>query len=100
MYSIDPRRTDLAAAFKERPFGPHSTEVWALVTALRMGPIEGRFVLIAAADGRSWELAQLTGRRGEPPMKIGETFTDRAAAEWAVFRRRWEARTGVRLGVE
>ena len=97
MYTIDPRRTDLAAAFKARPFGPHSLEVAALATALRMGSIAGQHVLIAAADGASWELAQLTGRRYEPPQRRGIRFTNLAEAEWAVFQRRWEARTGVAL---
>jgi hypothetical protein len=100
VYAIDPLRTDLALAFRQRPFGPHPAEVAALVTALRMGPVSGKLVLIAAADGRSWELARLSGRRGEPPQKTGEICTDRAAAEWAVFKRRWEARTGVPLEID
>jgi hypothetical protein len=97
MYRVDPLRTDLAAAFKARPFGPHSAEVDALVTALRMAPIAGKHVLLAAADGKSWQLAQLTGRRYEAPTPLGEHYNDLADAEWAVFVRRWEARTGVPL---
>jgi N,N-dimethylformamidase len=97
MYAVDPLRTDLAAAFKARPFGPHAPDVAALATALRMAPVAGKYVLIAAHDGGSWELAQLTGRRYEAPTLLGERFTDLAEAEWAVFRRRWQARTGVPL---
>lgn len=97
MYTVDPLRTDLAAAFKARPFGPHSSEVAALATALRMAPIEGKYVLIVGHDGSSWELAQLDGRRYTTPRLLGERFTDPAEAEWAVFRRRWETRTGVPL---
>jgi hypothetical protein len=97
MYRVDPQRTDLAAAFKARPFGPHSPEVAALDTALRLASVAGKYVLLAAPDGRSWELAQLSGRLYEAPQRLGEHFTDLAAAEWAVFVRRWEARTGVAL---
>lgn len=97
MYRIDPQRTDLAAAFKARPFGPHSPEVAALATALRMAPVAGKYVLLAARDGRSWELAQLSGRLYEAPRRLGERYTDLAEAEWAVFVRRWEARTGLPL---
>ena len=97
MYTVDPRRTDLAAAFMARPFGPHETELAAMVTALRLAPVAGKYVLLAAADGQSWELAQLTGRRYEAPRRLGEHFSDLAAAEWAVFVRRWQARTGLPL---
>jgi hypothetical protein len=97
MYCVDPLRTDLAMAFKARPFGPHAPDVAALATALRMAPIAGKYVLIAAADGRSWELAQLTGERHAAPSRLGAVFTDLAEAEWDVFRRRWQARTGVPL---
>jgi hypothetical protein len=97
MYHVDPLRTDLALAFRQRPFGPHAPDVAALAIALRMAPIAGKYVLIAATDGLSWELAQLTGVRHEPPRRLGPVFTDLAEAEWDVFRRRWEARTGVPL---
>lgn len=97
MYTIDPRRTDLAAVFRAHPFGPHSAEVAALLTALRLAPVAGKYVLLSSADGASWELARLTGRRFEAPRQLGEHFTDLAAAEWAVFVRRWEAHTGVPL---
>jgi hypothetical protein len=97
VYAVDPRRTDLAAAFRARPFGPHTGEVVALVTALRMTSNGGRLVLLAAADGQSWELARLQDGRYALPQRLGEHFDDLAQAEWAVFRRRWEAATGTPL---
>lgn len=93
MFLIDPDRTDLVAAFEARPFGPHPPELAALVDALRLEPIDGKYVLLADVDG-GFELAQLSAQPGVPPRRLGVRFTDLADAERDVFRRRWQARTG------
>jgi hypothetical protein len=44
-------------------------------------------------------LAQLTGRRGDPPKLLPEhRFTSLEDAERAVFRMRWREHTGHELG--
>jgi len=100
MYQVDPARLDLVHEFRSAPLGPYSRELQDLVLALRMGPIKGKFVLLADASGSTWELAQLTGRRYDPPQRLGEVFADLRHAEWVQFRRRWESRTGHTLEIQ
>lgn len=101
MLQIDPRRTDLAAEFKARPFGPHSPDLQHVLNLMRALPLAGRHVLMVVKRKREWALGRLSGERGEPVEIIpGYRFTDPAEAEWTVFKLRWQAITGQTLSDE
>ena len=100
-YPIDPTRIDLARQFRERPLGPHSPDLQHVVNRMRWSPLAGRHVLLTRVPYRQWVLATLTGRRGDPPqVDESQVFDSLEAAEWAVFRLRWETITGQPLPIE
>jgi hypothetical protein len=94
-FEIDPARLDLVAEFRRSPHGPHSDALQKVLHRMRWGGVVGRFVLITLEPGRRWMLGRLPDQRGTPietfPNRI---FTAIEAAEWEIFRLRWEALTG------
>ncbi len=95
IYTVDATRTDLAAEFKAKPRGPHSDDLRRVLHRMRTGALDGKHILINRVPYQEWVLAQLTGRRGEPPIiHHNKVFTSLEEAEWAVFKMRWEALTG------
>ena len=100
-YPIDPTRTDLAREFKINPLGPHSAALQRIVTRMRWNELEGRYVLVTRIPHREWVLARLSGQRGvDVALMEDRVFTSLAAAEWAVFKLRWEAITGAALDID
>ena len=98
MYEIDPERLDLVEEFKARPFGPYGPELRRLVNGLRAGPVAGRYVLVCVERHKAWVLGRLTGRRGAAIEMFDDCrFTNLAAGEWEIFKRRWAAAAGVSL---
>ena len=96
MYEIDPDRIDLAEEFRANIYGRHSGELQRVLNRMRSGERVGRYILIAEdRTARSWLLARLGARRGDPPMPVpGYRFTSFADAEWTVFKLRWKDLTG------
>jgi len=98
MYRIDPERIDLVEAFKAAPFGPHAPEVKRMLNRLRCGTMRGRWVLVCIERHRRWVLGRLTGQRSTAiELERAVEFTNLAQAEWEVFKRRWQAHTGLSL---
>lgn len=88
-------REALFAEFDRNPVGHHSPALERLLLRFRSLPIAGKHVLLALEPHRRWQLATLTGRRGDPVRPIdGQVFTDLLEAERAVFRLRWQALLG------
>lgn len=83
---------DLAYAheFLRQPFGYKSPGLQRVLNLMRgLGP-EGKYVIICKEPFRRWSLGRLPARRGEDVVEIpGAEYTDLAAAERDVFRRRW-----------
>lgn len=97
MPDIPPPR-EVADEFRNKPLGHHSPSLQHVLTTFRSAPMAGKYVLIVTKPHQEWRLGRLTGVRGEAPQPVGEdVFTDRASAEWAVFRRRWEEHFGEAL---
>ena len=96
MTHIDPARRDLAEAFLANPRGPHSPELQRMVNALRFDKsMKDKYVVVCTKRYAEWTLAQLPGRRGESiRLHRDRVFTDLEDAERAIFKLRWEARTG------
>ena len=90
-----------AAEFKANPLGSSSPGLQRVMNVLRGGPKSGKYVLIVREPFRRWVLGQLPAKRGQP-VRILEhhEFTDLAEAEWAIFKLRWQANTGLDLEQE
>lgn len=94
--AIDPRRIDLAAEFRARPFGRHSPELQTLLDTMRRAENCQNLLLVAIAPGR-WVLGERQPDFQPPRLFEDEVFTSLEAGEWAAFRRRWRALTGEEL---
>ena len=95
MYKIRSSDRQLVDEFRQNPVGRHSPDLQRVLNRLRGGSRAGKYCLICTKPFAEWQLARMSGRRGEPPVPVpGEVFTDLKAAEWAVFRRRWRELTG------
>jgi len=82
--AIDPRRLNLAAEFRARPFGRHSPELQALLDIMHRAENCQDLILVSIAPGR-WVLGE---RRigGKPPhLFTDEVFESREAGEWRPF---------------
>ena len=97
-YRITDADLPYAAEFKTHPVGFHSPGLQRVLNVLRGGPKAGKFVLIVLEPFKKWVLGRLPSGRGEPVEILeGEEFTNLEEAEWAVFKRRWAAKTGREL---
>ena len=83
--------------FKRNPIGHHSPALQRLLNRMRGAPMADKFCLIVVKPNREWQLAKTSGVRGKPLQLLAQRFTSMAAAEWYVFRQRWQALTGVTL---
>ena len=100
-YKIDPARLDLVEEFRRAPKGPYSSELQKIMHRMRWSGEGGRFALIPVDPGKTWMLALLPTKRGEPVKQFPDRiFTSLSDAEWAVFKIRWEAITGVAIPEE
>ena len=100
MYRFDASRLDLAREYKTRPFGEHSPDLQYLLNLMRTRETDGRHVLVMTQPHAQWTLARLTNGNQGPPRLTNVTFDNLEAAEWAVFRLRWEAMAGAPLPIE
>ena len=100
MYRFDANRLDLAHEYKARPFGEHSPDLQYLLNLMRTRETEARRVLVMTRPHAQWTLARLTDSNQGPPRLTNMTFDNLEAAEWAVFKLRWEEMAGAPLPVE
>jgi hypothetical protein len=100
MYDIDPSRIELAQEFKARPYGEHSPDLQYLLNLMRKPRDHPFHVLVMTAAGEQWTLAVMEpGARG-PPQLTNTVFTSLEAAEWHVFKLRWQALSGQELPID
>lgn len=100
MYAFDPSRIDLAEEFKARPFGEHSPDLQYLLNLMRQPRAEPFPVLVLTAPGERWTLAYLEPGAVAPPRLTNTVFTSLEAAEWHVFKLRWQALAGEELPID
>ncbi len=94
-YRITDDDLSYAAEFKANPLGSPSPGLQRVMNLLRGGPKAGKYVLIVKEPFRRWVLGRMPAERGQPfEILDDQEFTDLAAAEWAVFKLRWQAHTG------
>ena len=100
MYQFDASRLDLAREFKATPFGAHSPDLQYLLNLMRTREVTGRYVLVMTRPHAQWTLARLTEDNRGPPVLTNTTFDSLEAAEWGVFKLRWEALAGSPPAIE
>jgi len=91
--AIDPRRIDLAAEYRARPFGRHSPELQALLDIMHRAENCQHLILVSIEPGR-WVLGERQVGGKPPRLFTEEVFESREAGEWAAFKRRWQALAG------
>jgi hypothetical protein len=98
MYQIDPSRLDLVEEFMRNPAGPHGAELRLLINRLRIMPMADRTIIVCRKRAEEWVVARLPETRGAPVELCEEkVYDDYLEAVREVFRRRWQAVTGVSL---
>jgi hypothetical protein len=100
VYTFDANRLDLAREYKAKPFGEHSPDLQYLLNLMRTRETEGRHVLVMTRPHEQWTLARLTDDNLGSPRLTNQTFDSLEAAEWAVFKIRWEVMAGAPLPIE
>jgi len=96
---IDPKRLDLAAEFRARPFGRHSPDLQGLLDTMRRAENCQNLILVSVGPGR-WVLGERQSDFKPPRLFEDEVFTSLEAGEWEAFRRRWRALTGEELNLK
>jgi len=94
MYKVDPDAVHLAQEFKAKPIGKHSAELQKVLHLFRGEAQKDKYVLVCTEPHKRWQLAQLTGVRGEPVRMTNHVFDRLEDAEWHVFKLRWKKYTG------
>ncbi len=100
MYHFDASRLDLAREYKARPFGEHSPDLQYLLNLMRTRETDGRYVLVMTRPHAQWTLARLTDNNNGALRLTNITFDSLEAAEWGVFKMRWEQMAGAALPIE
>jgi len=92
---IFPRINDeLIAEHRKAPFGPHSDDLYRVLTYLRRQVFgEERFILVLTKPHEEWALAKVSGEKAETPnirLVPDERYDTQEEAEHAVFLKRIE----------
>jgi hypothetical protein len=95
-YKVDPAADrQYVEEFRKSPIGHHSPGLMRLLTVMRQDPSGRQVILICRKPFREWVLGEMPPSRTDPiAIESGTIFTSREAAEWEVFRRRWQKLTG------
>jgi hypothetical protein len=94
-YRVDPiKDLPYAREFMATPVGVHSPGLQRVLNVLRGEPLAGKYVLIEITAHKQWQLARLTGERGQPVSVLDTVFTDLETAEREVFMLRWREHVG------
>jgi hypothetical protein len=98
-YRIDPDLDrDFVEEFRRNPRGPHSPGLQRVLNSLRGSVGTRQATIMRAGDAGGWVLAWLPKERGGPiEVEQERVFPSQEAAEWHLFRRRWQAATGEAL---
>ena len=97
-YRVDPvRDLPFAKEFEQNPVGHHSPGLQRVLNVFRGEPLQGKYVLVTIKPYACWQLARLSGRRGQALTRLDQFYTSLLEAERDVFRRRWQDVTGEAL---
>ncbi len=95
MYRIADDDAALLAEYRRVPKKRHSLELRRLLNRLRMEPMAGKIVICVREPYKSWYLARMGEKRGDPVRPLdNRLFGKLADAEWALLKLRWEKHSG------
>ena len=95
MYTISDDDAALLAEYRRVPKRQHSLELQRLLNRLRMEPMAGKIVICVREPYKSWYLARMGAKRGDPVRPLdNRLFTKLADADWALLKLRWEKHSG------
>lgn len=78
--------------FINKPFSKHSLDTLKILNQIRSRPNKNKYCLICIEPYKVWQLAKLTGKRGEPAKPIkNKYFTNLEKAERYVFKLRYKS---------
>lgn len=97
MYQIQPEDRAVVEEFKQNPIGNHSPRLQRILNLFRGTSMTDKYVLVCTKPHEEWVLGQLTGNRGEAIRMTNQVFHSIEAAEWYVFKQRWQYYTGEQL---
>ena len=98
MYQLTPSDANLLPEFLQRERKDFSLELRRVLNRLRLVPIAGREVIVAVEPNKTYRLARMGARRGEPVSYIDDRlFTDHKRAEYEILKLRWRRLTGLPL---
>ena len=72
--------------FLNNPFSKHDLETLKFLNKLRSTNTKNKYCLVCIEPFKLWQLAQMTGKRGNPPKLINKFFTNLEEAERYVFK--------------
>jgi len=67
--------------FRQRPLGPHSPNLQRVLNAMRGGATAGKYCLICSKPFAEWQLARMSGRRGDPAAERVARETESLAVD-------------------
>jgi hypothetical protein len=95
MYQITDADAALLAEYRRTPKKHHSLALRRLLNRLRIEPMQGKIVICVHEAPKSWYLARMGERRGDPVRPYdNRVFENLADAEWALLKLRWEKHSG------
>ena len=96
-YRIDPDADHaVIAEFRANPIGHHSPNLQRVLNTLRGS--KPRLALLCTQPFKEYVLVENEADRRRPLIvHWDQKFSSREQAEWAVFKRRWQAQTGQAL---
>lgn len=72
--------------YRANPRGPHSDELSRVLNYFRRGDIRRKYALLAKRHFHEYQIVQLSGKRGQPPMRrLEEVYYNQRDADFAIF---------------
>ena len=91
-YKFNPQRLDLMTEFEAAPYGPHSSDLQALLLWMRSRLQINSWSIICVEKECRYALVQLpAGRFDAIPIDEAHVYRSPIEAEIALFRLRWKA---------
>ena len=97
MYRLRAEDAKVLPEFLRKERRDFSLELRRILNRLRLTPIAGREVLVAA-EPKGWRIAKLGQRRGDPVRFVDDrVFAEHKRAEWEILKHRWQQLMGTAL---
>jgi hypothetical protein len=89
MYEIQPEDAELLKYFRTTTTKTRPLKLNRLLNRLRMGPMEGKPVIVCTKPYSEYAIGRLGNKRGAPVALESERYAALSDAQWAVLKIRW-----------